>query len=161
MPRLIVKIGGATKTVPLGEDAVTIGRTPENSLHLDNEGVSRKHAQILFVGRGWEVVDLGSRNGTKVNGKKVPRAMLKPGDVIGVGPAEVVFEEEGAAAASGGGATGLEVEELDLGAATGGGGGGGGRSSANAPTAAIQIGGGGVPAGPAEECLLRILAGEK
>ena len=161
MPRLIVKIGGATKTVPLGEDAVTIGRTPENSLHLDNEGVSRKHAQILFVGRGWEVVDLGSRNGTKVNGKKVPRAMLKPGDVIGVGPAEVVFEEEGAAAASGGGATGLEVEELDLGAATGGGGGGGGRSSANAPTAAIQIGGGGVPAGPAGECLLRILAGEK
>jgi pSer/pThr/pTyr-binding forkhead associated (FHA) protein len=148
MPRLTVKLPGGTKTVPVGDEAVSIGRTSDNTLPLEGEGVSRKHAQILFVGKGYEIVDLGSRNGTKVNGQKVPRALLKHGDVIGVGPIDMVFEEDGAAAAGG-----VEIEELDIGAA---------QSAAPSPgsatsTMAMQAGAGGPPG----ECVLRFSAGEK
>jgi pSer/pThr/pTyr-binding forkhead associated (FHA) protein len=145
MPRLLVKLPGGTRTVTLGDEAVTVGRTSDNKLPIDDVGVSRRHAQILQVGKGWEVVDLGSRNGTKVNGKKVPRALLKGGDVLSFGDVEVVFEEEGAA--------GLELEELDLGGA-----------AARAPSgeeapATMELGApGGAPPG---ECLLRFVAGER
>lgn len=144
MPRLIVKFGGATRTVPLGEEAVTFGRTPENSVPLDDVGVSRRHAQILFIGKGWEVVDLGSRNGTKVNGQKVPRKMLQPGDVITLGPAEVVFQDD-AAAGAGGDAT-LEIEEVDLG------------GDVPSPARASAAAAGPAPTG---DCVLRVLAGER
>ena len=152
MPRLIVKLPGGPKTVPVGDEAVSIGRTAENTLPLDVEGVSRRHAQILFVGKGYEIVDMGSRNGTKVNGQKVPRAMLKGGDVIHVGGIDMVFED-GAGSPAGGGSEGLDIEELDLGGA-----------QASAPSAlsaamtmAIPAGGGGASG----ECLLRVIDGEK
>ena len=148
MPRLIVKLPGGPKTVPVGDESVTIGRTSDNTLPLDVEGVSRKHAQILFVGKGYEVVDLGSRNGTKVNGQKVPRAMLKSGDVVHIGGVDMVFEDGGAA----GGGEGLDIEELDLGGAA---------TAAPAPgmaTATGPIAAGGAPTG---ECVLRVIDGER
>ena len=119
MPRLIVKQSGATRTVDLAEDAVTLGRTPDNTIPLPVEGVSRKHAQILFIGKGWEVVDLGSRNGTKVNGEKVKRAVLKPGDVVDIGGIEIVYEDGAGAPAGGGdgGDGGLAGEGLARGGA--------------------------------------------
>jgi pSer/pThr/pTyr-binding forkhead associated (FHA) protein len=147
MPRLIVKLPSGPKSVPVGEDAVTIGRTNDNTIALEGEGVSRKHVQILFVGKGHELVDMGSRNGTKVNGQKVPRAMLKPGDVILVGPVEIVFEGDGGDAGAG-----LDIEELDLGGAQ--------SSAPSAGTAsatlAMQAQG-----GPAGECVLRFVDGER
>ena len=148
MPRLIVKQSGATRTVDLAEDAVTLGRTPDNTIPLPVEGVSRKHAQILFIGKGWEVVDLGSRNGTKVNGEKVKRAVLKPGDVVDIGGIEIVYEDGAGAPAGGGdgGDGGLEAEELALG-------GDAPAASAVNPRAA--------DAAPAGECVLRFLGGEK
>ena len=149
MPRLIAKLQGGPKTIPLGDEALTIGRTNDNKLPLDLDGVSRKHAQILFVGKGYEVVDLGSRNGTKVNGQKVPRAILKSGDVVHIGGVDLVFEEDAPA----GGSSGLEVEEFDLGAAASG-----APAAINAsPTQAFSVPG----APPAGECLLRVLDGER
>jgi pSer/pThr/pTyr-binding forkhead associated (FHA) protein len=148
MPRLLVKLPGGTKTVPIGDEAVTIGRTSDNSLPLDAEGVSRRHAQILFVGKGYEVVDMGSRNGTKVNGQKVPRALLKNGDVIGVGGIDLVYED-----ASAGPSGGLELEELDLGGAA---------SSAPVPSSAVPTGlFQSADAAPSGDCVLRFVAGEK
>jgi len=148
MPRLLVRTPGGPKAVPVGDEAVTIGRTNDNTIPLEGEGISRRHAQVLFVGKGYEVVDLGSRNGTKVNGQKVPRALLKPGDVISVGGVEIVFED----AAAGGSPGGLELEELDLGGA-----------AASAPSAAAAAATGAFPAagGTSGECLLRFVAGEK
>ena len=138
MPRLIVKLPAGPRTVPVGDEAISIGRVAENTVPLDIEGVSRKHAQILFVGKGYEVVDLGSRNGTKVNGQKVPRALLKGGDVIEIAGVSMVFED---GAGGGGGGGDLEIEELDLGDAQAR------APSAGraAPTAAIQAGGGAPP----------------
>src|SRR5688572_30337067 len=153
MPRLIVKLPGGPKTVPVGEEAVSIGRTAENTLPLDIEGVSRRHAQILFVGKGYEIVDMGSRNGTKVNGQKVPRAMLKPGDVIHVGGVDMVFEDAAAAGGAPAASEGLDIEELDLGGAQ--------ASAPSAASAAVTMsmpaGGGGTTG----ECVLRVIDGEK
>src|SRR5690242_3944094 len=147
MPRLIVKLPGGPKTVSIGDEALTIGRTGDNTLPLDLEGVSRRHCQILFVGKGYELVDMGSRNGTKVNGQKVPRAILKGGDVIHVGGVDMVFEDGGGAA----GSEGLDIEELDLGGA-----------QAAAPAA------GGAPVtmamaagGATGDCVLRVVDGER
>jgi pSer/pThr/pTyr-binding forkhead associated (FHA) protein len=150
MPRLIAKLPGGPKTIPLGDEALTIGRTNDNKLPLDADGVSRKHAQILFVGKGYEVVDLGSRNGTKVNGQKVPRAILKSGDVVHIGGVDLVYEDDAPAA---GASSGLEVEEFDLGAAASG-----APAAINAdPTRAFSVPG----AAPAGECLLRVIDGER
>jgi pSer/pThr/pTyr-binding forkhead associated (FHA) protein len=150
MPRLLVKTPGGTKSVPLAYDAVTFGRTNDNTVPLDGEGVSRKHAQVMFVGKGYEVVDLGSRNGTKVNGQKVPRSMLKSGDVITIGGVEVVFEDGPASGAAPAG--GLELEELDLGGAA---------SAAPAPEKADVTTAFSAAGAPSGDCVLRFVAGEK
>ena len=113
MHRLLAKLPGGPKTIPLGDEALTIGRTNDNKLPLDADGVSRKHAQILFVGKGYEVVDLGSRNGTKVNGQKVPRAILKGGDVIHIGGVDLVFEDDAPAGVYNAG-TGIETRVVDV-----------------------------------------------
>jgi pSer/pThr/pTyr-binding forkhead associated (FHA) protein len=150
MPRLIVKFPGGPKSVPVGGEAVTIGRTSDNTIPIDDVGVSRRHVQILFVGKGYELVDMGSRNGTKVNGQKAARSMLKAGDVIQVGGVDMVFQEDGGSGADSGG--GLEVEELDL---------GGAQASAPSPlsaSATMAMSAGGLPPG---ECVLRFIDGER
>lgn len=75
-------------------DGMTIGRVNGCDLVLDDAKVSREHAR-LHVERGVvEVEDLGSSNGTQVNGKKVQRRVLRAGDVLQCGASEMVFQEE-------------------------------------------------------------------
>ncbi|WP_460834307.1 FHA domain-containing protein [Lysobacter humi (ex Lee et al. 2017)] len=63
--------------------AMTVGRAPESSLHLDENGISRNHARLIPTDAGVQVEDLGSTNGTFLNGKRVLRAEAKAGDEIG------------------------------------------------------------------------------
>jgi hypothetical protein len=79
------------KTVPLDRDVTTIGSVAGNTILLTDTGVSRKHAGIRRVEDGWELADLGSTNGVYVNGERVARRKLTPGDVIRVGTTEIVF----------------------------------------------------------------------
>lgn len=77
------------RTFPLGTEPITIGRSRDNRLTLTNNQVSSRHAEIRPVGGGqYQIVDLGSRNGTTVNGIRLtpnePRP-LAPDDLIGVG----------------------------------------------------------------------------
>jgi S1-C subfamily serine protease len=79
---------GERRDLPLGgvRDAL-IGREPPADLVLADAGVSRQHARIVRRGSGFELVDLGSRNGTLINGDPVRgRRMLEPGDEIEIGP---------------------------------------------------------------------------
>jgi len=104
MARLIVVSGapdGGDRTVELKGDAVTIGRDASNAVALDKEGkASRRHCQVTPVSGGaYEVVDLKSTNGTRVNGDAIERRRLRPGDVIEVGLTKIRFEDEAAAAA--------------------------------------------------------------
>lgn len=64
---------------------VTIGRAPENTLVLEDLLVSRRHAVLRRSGSQWELVDLGSANGTYVNGARISRAVIGPDDIVGIG----------------------------------------------------------------------------
>lgn len=62
----------------------TIGRDRQNTICLVEKGVSRRHARITFQNAQWVLHDLGSRNGTFVNGERIQSQILKHGDVIGI-----------------------------------------------------------------------------
>ena len=90
-----------TKGLPLDaafpvDGPVTIGRGPENTVDLVDLRVSRKHARLSRTPDGVVVEDLGSTNGTQVNGERVAgRARVVAGDVIGVGDTELRLEVGG------------------------------------------------------------------
>jgi general secretion pathway protein E len=91
MPFLEVKTPKSTRRVELSGDAVSVGRLPENTIQHSDEGLSRHHAVIEPYGEGWRVRDLGSRNGTRLNGGRVAEARLRHGDVVKIGPVEIHF----------------------------------------------------------------------
>lgn len=76
----------------LGEAVVTIGRRPESTLQLGDPNVSRNHAEIRPHGNGWVLVDLGSTNGSRVNGSRVSSHELREGDEIAFGNTVLRFE---------------------------------------------------------------------
>lgn len=76
----------------LGEDHVTIGRLPDCTVTLPDAQVSRHHAEIRPDGDGFVVADLGSTNGTRVNGARVREHHLVDGDEIVVGSTVLRFE---------------------------------------------------------------------
>ena len=73
-------------TVELGEDPLTLGRSPSCGVVLSHDGVSRDHARVEKRGDEYCVVDNGSANGVLVNGQRVKEARLTPGDVIEIRP---------------------------------------------------------------------------
>ncbi|GAA3667385.1 FHA domain-containing protein [Yimella lutea] len=77
--------GAGSTATDSDDDALTIGRGRDNSIVLDDMLVSRKHLRITADDEGLLLEDLGSRNGTYVNGRRVERSHLQEGDRIGVG----------------------------------------------------------------------------
>jgi hypothetical protein len=84
----------ANQTLSLSEEVTTIGSVAGNTVVLADPAVSRKHAGIRKVNGLYELADLGSTNGVYVNGHKVPKRTLEPGDIIRVGNTEAVFKPE-------------------------------------------------------------------
>ena len=78
--------------VPIGDDPVVIGRLAECDVTVADESVSRRHAEVRLHGGDIVVFDLGSTNGTKVNGAGVREHRLKDGDEILVGSTRLRFE---------------------------------------------------------------------
>lgn len=70
---------------PLDQEETTIGRKPENTIHIDNLAVSGHHARVLKIGNKAIVEDLGSTNGTMVNNQQITKHILKHGDTITIG----------------------------------------------------------------------------
>ncbi|HEV3028787.1 MAG TPA: FHA domain-containing protein, partial [Planctomycetota bacterium] len=85
MIKLLVKFGDENREVEIRESDISIGRATDNVLPLADKKSSRKHAKILKVGDEYHVNDLGSGNGTKVNGKDVNTHVLAKGDEISIG----------------------------------------------------------------------------
>lgn len=75
--------------------SITIGRGADASLRLPDTGVSRRHAQLRRHGDGYVLVDLGSTNGTLVNGRNVTEHQLRNGDRIEIGETTLVYRDDG------------------------------------------------------------------
>jgi hypothetical protein len=76
----------------LSGDRVVVGRSRDCDVVLNDPNVSRRHAELRRGGRGWEVIDLGSTNGIRVNGRRQDHARLEPGDRITLGLTDLTFE---------------------------------------------------------------------
>ncbi|MEV6959933.1 FHA domain-containing protein [Streptomyces sp. NPDC051207] len=75
-----------TTVRPLPTRTVRIGRAPDNDLVVDDLVVSRRHAELRALPDGtYEIADLGSHNGTYLNGRPVTAAPIGPGDIVGIG----------------------------------------------------------------------------
>jgi pSer/pThr/pTyr-binding forkhead associated (FHA) protein len=81
---------GASKgtTRPLAA-RMTIGKAPGNDLVLSDDTVSRNHCELVRTGDGIQVKDLGSTNGTRIDGTRIQEAVLNPGSVLRVGEVEI------------------------------------------------------------------------
>lgn len=89
--------------MPLGGGVLTIGRSADQRIVIDDTRVSRAHATVAAGRRGWAVTDAGSSNGTTVNGRLLTPNVARPltaGDRIGIGPVELVVVAEGPSAPS-------------------------------------------------------------
>src|SRR5437899_1986319 len=96
--RLLVQKGmNKGKTYPLVGKVVSLGSGPENNIRILDGAVSGKHAGVSIDDNKFEIVDLGSKNGVLVNGKRTPRRFLRNGDVITLGMTELKFESTVAA----------------------------------------------------------------
>lgn len=88
MPKLT--ISGFTHE--LVDEAITIGRGPDNTLVVNDPSISMHHAQLLLEGDTYRLKDLDSTNGTRVNGKPITEAVLRFDDRIRFGAAEARYE---------------------------------------------------------------------
>lgn len=79
---------------PIEQDRTVIGRSPSADIVVQARTVSARHAEIVRQGPAWLLRDLGSTNGTKLNGSRVRQAVLQSGDEIGIGPSTLVFRCE-------------------------------------------------------------------
>jgi Protein of unknown function (DUF3662)/FHA domain len=89
--RQALLVGGGRRNV-LSGNRVVVGRSREADIVLQDPNVSRRHAELRRDDGGWQIVDLGSTNGIKVNGRRVNQQPLSTGDQITIGVTDLTFE---------------------------------------------------------------------
>jgi pSer/pThr/pTyr-binding forkhead associated (FHA) protein len=102
MAKLILSMDGLVlKEIPLTKERTSIGRKPHNDIQIDNLAVSGEHAVIVTILNDSFLEDLGSTNGTVVNGQPIKKHFLQNNDVIELGKYKLKFIGEAAPAAAG------------------------------------------------------------
>jgi hypothetical protein len=91
---VVVREDGGERMVPLSSDTVTIGRLADCDVVLKDKGASRKHAQLKRRDGSWTLTDLGSTNGTRLNGQTVQSRELSDGDTITIGTTAIEFRRD-------------------------------------------------------------------
>jgi pSer/pThr/pTyr-binding forkhead associated (FHA) protein len=95
MSKLVIFLPDVGEVVhELTEAKVSVGRTEDNAIYINDASVSVHHAEFVLIGGEYALRDLGSTNGIRVNGKPVNEARLCPGDRIRFGSVEGVFEPD-------------------------------------------------------------------
>ncbi len=108
MSKLILSLDGVVlREVALTKDRETIGRRSHNDVVIDNLAVSGEHAVIVRAGNTTHIEDLGSTNGTTVNGQPIKRHLLRDGDTIEVGKYRLRYLLD---AAAGNGPAGADLD---------------------------------------------------
>jgi hypothetical protein len=92
--RHLLTVDGSQQWLELQVGSNVIGRGQDADLRLPDTGVSRRHVDIRFDGNGAVLHDLGSTNGTTVNGHRAQSWQLQHGDVVRVGHTVVVYRQE-------------------------------------------------------------------
>jgi hypothetical protein len=85
----VLDIGG--KRYPLSKSRTVIGRGSDADITIDDTGTSRRHVEILWDGKRGQVNDLGSTNGSKLNGQPLSKAPLPPDSIIEIGRTRIIF----------------------------------------------------------------------
>jgi hypothetical protein len=91
---VVVHEDGGERTVALSSDSVTIGRLADCDVVLTDKGASRKHAQLKLRDGSWTITDLGSTNGTRLNGQTIQSRELSDGDKITIGTTVLEFRRD-------------------------------------------------------------------
>src|SRR3954467_7796352 len=100
MAKLILSMDGLVlKEIPLAKERTTIGRKPHNDIQIDNLAVSGEHAVIVTILNDSFLEDLGSTNGTVVNGNAIKKHFLQNNDIVELGKYKLKFVGEAAPAA--------------------------------------------------------------
>ena len=95
MPKLIVTLPNRSEqSHDLTEKVTTIGRSPDNVLQIDDASISGYHARISLIDKHYELEDIGSTNGTRVNGETFKKWELTHGDEIQFGTVPVRYVTE-------------------------------------------------------------------
>ncbi len=95
MAKIIVTTEDGEHTITMGAEPLTVGRSPANTLQISDPASSRKHCMIKSSGGFTVIVDMGSSNGTRVNGEKITREeVLSDGDLIQIGKTVLRFVDE-------------------------------------------------------------------
>jgi pSer/pThr/pTyr-binding forkhead associated (FHA) protein len=101
MAKLILSMDGLVlKEIPLAKERTTIGRKPHNDIQIDNLAVSGEHAVIVTILNDCFLEDLGSTNGTLVNGNPVKKHFLQSNDVVELGKYRLKFVADAPVAAA-------------------------------------------------------------
>ena len=90
---LLVRTDGAPRVrFDLGGALISIGRASDNDVIVDDPEVSRHHCQLKLQHGAYSLADLGSRNGSWINGQPVSEVALGPGDLIRIGSTDIEFQ---------------------------------------------------------------------
>jgi pSer/pThr/pTyr-binding forkhead associated (FHA) protein len=89
---VVVTMGGPGQEYELNKSSITLGRAMINDIPLGDARLSRSHARLECGPSGCLIVDLGSSNGTRLNGNRVEKAELSPGDTITIGNTSLRYE---------------------------------------------------------------------
>jgi pSer/pThr/pTyr-binding forkhead associated (FHA) protein len=82
------------RAIPLDKVRITIGRSLDNLLVVDDPRVSRRHAEIRVIRGGFVLFDLKSSGGTYLNGRRIEQGILYPGDLISLAGVKFVFTQD-------------------------------------------------------------------
>ena len=94
MAKLSISLEGAKSIHELTDEKITIGRAPDNMIRIDDPSVSGRHAQLVLIDERYQLKDLGSTNGTRVNSELITDVFLRVSDRIRFGKVEARYESD-------------------------------------------------------------------
>src|SRR5438132_241267 len=92
---VMFRADGQRRSFSITRDMTVVGRREDCDLRIPLSDVSRKHCRMIVNGEAIKVEDLGSSNGTYVNGERIQQGELTPGDTVQIGPVVFVLQVDG------------------------------------------------------------------